>query len=124
MNKDIIFMANLLNNVLINQAPVLSGNLKQSIRIKEIQDNEITIVIEPRFYNVAQYNKTGKINLYKAKQSIEKYGRLSYAEWLNDKGAFGTGNKSMHWTNRAIYDVCTAFARTLNAEVRNTLPLD
>lgn len=120
MNWDLMKLYSLLQLGLKADAPVMSGNLKSGIKVKSVKGNEITLEIDARFYDVSQWSKTGRI-----KYTGKSYdGITNYAMWLNDKGAFGSGNKSMHWVNRVCNDVSQAIANQINAQVVNELPLD
>jgi len=101
------------------QSPVLSGNMQSHIRVDSIKPKEITIVIEAPFYDMKEWSKTGRILL-----TGDSYnGITNYAQWVNDIGAFGTRNDSMHWVNRVLYVCCKAIAVQEGAEVINELPL-
>lgn len=119
MSNELQQLFNLLKANLYAQAPVLSGNLKNGIKVVNVEDNEITIEIEAKFYDTNEFRKTGKIN-YTGKN----YGGITdYAMWLNNLGAFGTGNKSKNWTNRVCYETCDGIAKQIQAEIINELPL-
>jgi len=132
MTKAMQELAHILYSQLLNDTPVLSGNMKNHIRIANVSDHEITYVIDPPFYNVSVWKKTGNIyyrnigyfkrngKWYKKKLNGKKYGVISYANWVNEIGAFGTRNKSMHWVNRSCYSACTSLP---NSEVNNELEL-
>lgn len=119
MSNDLLFLFNLIKAQLYASSPVLSGNMKSYIKTKNVGENEITIVIEAPFYNTKEYKKTKKV-VY-THQII--YGKTDYAYWVNKIGAFGTHNKSEHWVNRVLNDVCEGFSSKINAKVENRLPL-
>ena len=122
MNKDLIFLYNLVNANLYAQAPVMSGNLKNHIKVVSVSENKVVIRLEARFYDTKHWEKTGQIKYTKGWKKDPSI--TNYAMFLNEVGAFGTRNKSMHWVNRTLYQVCKAYADKNGWEVNNTLPLD
>ena len=122
MNKDLIFLYNLINANLYAQAPVLSGNLKSHIKVVSVEEHKVKIVLSARFYDTKIWEKTGQIKYTKGWKKNPQI--TNYAMFLNEVGAFGTRNKSMHWTNRAIFQVCDAYANKSGGSCDNKLPLD
>ena len=122
MNKDLLFLYNLVNANLYAQAPVMSGNLKNHIKVVSVEEHKVKIVLSARFYDTNLWQKTGQIKYTKGWKKDPSI--TNYAMFLNEVGAFGTHNKSMHWVNRTIYQVCNAYASKTGGEVENTLPLD
>ena len=121
MNNDILKMIYLLDGLLPISCPVLSGNMKSHISIVEVKDREATICIEAPFYDVAEFERTGKL-VYIG--SPQKYPDVTdYAMWVNEKGAFGKHNKSQFWVNRVCNEVAETIASEIGAEVDNKLPL-
>ena len=104
---------------ILSEAPVLSGNLKSSIHTALAYGNEFVIVIDAPFYSQTDWEK------YKAVVPTGKSvnGQTAYAQMLNDVGAFGSRNKSMHWVNRACLDAVSTIASEIGAEVINELEL-
>lgn len=95
------------------QVPVLSGNMASLIQTSQAYGSEFVIMIDAPFYNGKEWreNKT----VVHTGETIN--GKTAYAQWVNDIGAFGTRNKSMHWVNR----VCVQAASTLASEIGATL---
>lgn len=118
MSPELLYLYNRAPYKLIEDAPVLSSNLKNHIRLINVSDDELVFMIEAPQYNVNQFTKTGKIS-YTGKQP-------DYAIWLNNLGAFATHNKSEHWVNRSLFELCFELKRAVGgrAEVENTLELD
>lgn len=119
MNQDVEKLFNLLNTSLWLQSPVLSGNMKSGIKLKKIEENEITIMIEAPFYDTNVWERTGAIVLTGAVVN----GKSAYAEWVNKLGGYATRNKSMHWVNRVCFDVANIVAQEMGAVVINELEL-
>lgn len=89
-------------------SPVLSGNMLAHIEYANIDDNETTIVISGPSYDLEEWEKTKQIILT---------NEYDYALWVNKFGAFGTGNKSKHWVNRALVDRASVVASDYDAEL-------
>ena len=102
-------LAHILYSQLLNDCPILSGNMKKHIRIDSIGDNYITYVIDPPYYDV---------DLWKETKTIVYTSTKSYASSVNDFGGFFTMNKSQYWVNRACVSSCNAIP---NASVDNRL---
>lgn len=99
---------------LVNQSPVLSGNMRHHIKGMGMDKNKATIMITAPSYDLNKWRKKGVI-IYTH--------RYNYANWVNEIGAFGKRNKSMHWVNRACYDIAQIVANEIGGEVINELPL-
>lgn len=101
------------------QSPVLSGNMLSFIQTSNAYDSEFVIMIDAPFYDAKEWEKnrtivhTGKVI----------NGKTAYAQWVNDIGAFGTHNKSMHWVNRVCVQSAITLASEIGAEVINELEL-
>jgi hypothetical protein len=112
----------LYNSVLYSlhtRVPILSGNMAMFINTVESYGNEFVISIEAPFYDRKEWKKTGAI-----KHTGEtRNGKTDYAQWVNDSGAFGTHNKSMHWVNRVCVEAATVLASEIGATVINELEL-
>lgn len=122
MTQELQQLAFLVKDFLEVQAPILSSNLFRCItkaQLVNVSDNEITFCIDAPFYDMKLWKEKGVIVHTNA--SPKKWPDITdYAMWLNDAGAFGTHNRSMHWVNR----VCYAAAHVIpNAEVINKLEL-
>ena len=133
MTTELHALSDLIKFYLEELSPVLSGNMVREIlmaELVEVNDHEITFCISAPFYDMKLWKEKGTIvhnNLH-----INAYGgkgthawaysdMTDYARIVNDAGAFGSHNKSMHWVNR----VCDMCARLIpNAEVDNRLELN
>lgn len=91
----------LLNQNLILECPVLSGNMYKHIKIADIGDNEVTLEIDAPFYDMKEWRKTGVIKLI----GNNINGFTDYAYWVNKNGGFSTHNSSEGWVDRNITDV-------------------
>ena len=114
MQEIIEKMKSLMFSNLVLSSPVLSGNMKESIK----QDGE-QIIIEAPFYDMKRWQKDGVI-VHTGKVIN---GFTDYAYIVNQFGAFGKHNKSEGWVNRAILDVVNTVANEIGAEVINELGL-
>lgn len=119
MTQELQELYNLVKTMLYVESPVLSGNMKQGIKTTKVDENEITIEIEAKFYDMKKWRKDRVIN--HTGKTIN--GRTDYAEWVNRLGAFGTHNKSEHWVNRALDKVCGTYANEIGADFKNELGL-
>ena len=101
------------------QAPVLSGNMLSFIQTAQAYGSEFVIVIDAPFYDQKEWEKN-KTVVHTGK-TVD--GMTAYAQMVNDIGAFGTRNKSMHWVNRVCVEAAVALAGEIGAEVINELEL-
>lgn len=122
-------MYNYLNTILLATCPVLSGNMKKHIKLnaKQSDMNEmIKMSISAPFYDMKIWKKTGQIvylrDIKTSKKTGKQYktyktinGKQHYAEWVNEYGAFGKGNKSKGWVNRACFSAAMQLASELEA---------
>lgn len=100
-------------------APVLSGSMKQHMQLVSYTPDEVVYEIDAPFYDTNKWAKTGVIEYTGA-----DYGGITaYAKWLNDMGAFGSGNSSRHWINRILAEICSNFANEIGGEFINELGL-
>ena len=114
----------LLFSTLINNCPVMSGNMRSSIR----QGTPGEIVIEAPYYDIPHWRRTREIVHVLTKIVSKRYTtvrevQLHYANDVNEYGAFHSGNDSRHWVNRAIIEAVQPIASELGAEIVNELPL-
>ena len=103
---------NLVWGRLILSSPVLSGNMKQNIRLN-MSGNDREIIIEAPFYDLSHWRKTGAI----VHNGANINGKTDYAYWVNELGGFSTHNESEGWVNRAILQAVKAVANEIGAEV-------
>ena len=112
----------LLFSTLINNCPVMSGNMRNSIR----QGMPGEIVIEAPYYDIPHWERTREIVYVLTEIVSKRYAtvvQLHYANDVNEYGAFYSGNESRHWVNRAIIEAVQPIASELGAEIVNELPL-
>lgn len=120
MTNDALKLEYLLSWLLYLDSPVLSGNMQKGIKIVNVSGDELTIEIDAPFYDFNKWKKTGNII-----HTGKSYGGITdYAMWVNNSGAFGKKNKSMHWVNRACYNAANQIANEIGATVINELPID
>lgn len=101
----------LLFSNLVMSSPVLSGNMQSFIK-QEVQDTR-NIVIDAPFYDMKKWEKE-KVIVHTG-ETIN--GKTAYAYWVNELGAFGRRNKSMHWVNRSVLQVVNTIANEIGATV-------
>ena len=109
----------LLFNNLVNESPILSGNMKANIKCSVTTPMECEVVIEAPFYDIDKWEKEGII----VKTGESRGGITDYAKLVNEMGGFMTHNKSEHWVNRAIYEIMVGVASQMGATLINKLPL-
>ena len=114
--NDVEKLYNLILVSLRANAPRLSGNTKSSIHTSRQWGREFTIVIDPDYYDVNLFKQTGRIQ-----KVAGKHGSSSYAQSVNEKGAFGSHNKSMHWINKVVVNCAEQIASEIGAVVINEL---
>lgn len=113
---------NLVDENLYLSCPVLSGNMRHHIDVNTVLagDEEVSIVISAPFYDLNEFNKTGRIKF--TGKTID--GKHDYAYWVNKLGAFGGKNtRAKNWVHRAIYEAVCTFASQIDATVINELAL-
>ena len=111
------FTQNALFYNLISECPILSGSM--SIHISMGYGNDgYEILIEAPFYDHTQFRKKGII-VYTGET---KKGVENYAQWVNEVGAFGKHNRSEHWVNRVVNEVCSLVATQFGGTVEGELP--
>ena len=101
------------------QSPVLSGNMLSLIQTSEAYGSEFVIMIDAPFYDMKEWQKNKQV--VHTNKTVD--GKTAYAQWVNDIGAFGTHNKSMHWVNRVCVGAAITLANEIGAEVINELEL-
>ena len=101
------------------QSPVLSGNMLGHIQTSQAYGTEFVIEIDAPFYDEKEWQKNRTI----VHTGKTVNGETAYARMVNDIGAFGTRNKSMHWVNRVCVEAAIALASEIGAEVINELEL-
>lgn len=107
----------LLNTYLIQESPVLSGNMRTGIEVSSIDDHQVELVINAPFYDMKIWNKTGAVVYTGA-----SYGGITdYAMWVNRSGAFNKHNKSQAWANRAVVDCVKVIAAQYKIPEKNII---
>ena len=101
------------------QSPVLSGNMLGHIQTSQAYGTEFVIVIDAPFYDMKEWQKNRQI----VHTGATVNGQTAYAQMVNDVGAFGRHNKSMHWVNRVCVQSAITLASEIGAEVINELEL-
>lgn len=119
MTQELEKLYNLINSNLLINCPVLSGNMKNGIQIKSVNDDEVVIVIDAKFYDNEYWKKTKKI--FHTGKTIN--GMDGYAFWVNQSGAFGRHNQSEGWVNRVLLGACDTIANEIGGEVIDELQL-
>ena len=114
--NDVEKLYNLILVSLRANAPTLSGNTKNSIHTSRSFGREFTIVIDPEYYDINLWKKTGILS-----NKVIKGGSSSYAASVNEKGGFGTHNKSTHWVNKVCLSCVEQIAAEIGAVVINEL---
>lgn len=109
INSDMERIYNLVVTALRANAPVMSGNTRDSIRVDISSGNKLVIVIDPKFYDISTWKSSGVI----IPSSDIRSGLLSYAESVNNNGAFGTHNSSQGWIKR----VCQECTKNIASEI-------
>lgn len=121
MTLELQTLSTLVKMLLEHETPILSGNMEREImtaKLVSVNDHEITFCINAPFYDVNLWKQKGVIV---HTGSPKKWPSMTdYANWVNQIGAFGTHNKSMHWVNRAVNDAARMIP---NAEIINKLEL-
>ena len=112
-------LQNLIFMGLVNDCPILSGNMDTSITTGLTTPSQCEVVIMAPFYDMKKWKQTGAI----IHTGESKKGKTDYAEWVNKLGGFATHNSSEHWVNRSIYSVVSAYANMIGAIVINELEL-
>ena len=133
MTQELQTLSALIQMLLLERTPILSGNMMREIAIAElveVNDYEVTFCIEAPFYDMWLWKQRGvivnsghsiKINGGTHTYTASHGNITDYAMWVNEVGAFGTHNKSMHWVNRVLNEAASLIP---NAEVINKLELD
>ena len=118
MSPELLFLYSRVPYKLLENVPILSGNMKNNIRLISVEDKEIVFMIAAPQYDLKKWQK---------EKIISFTGEMpDYAVFVNDTGGFGTHNRSEHWVNRALYELCYELKRAKgnNVEIQNTLELN
>lgn len=90
---------------LVVNSPILSGSMQMHIQLGYGNDG-YEVIIEAPFYDMKKWEKN-KTLVYTGET---KNGFTDYAQWVNEAGGFGKHNKSEHWVNRVVNEVCRSIA--------------
>jgi len=101
---------------LIMDSPILSGNMQYHIQLGYGNDG-YEVIIEAPFYDMKQWRKNKTI----VHTGETKHGFSDYAQWVNEAGGFGRHNKSEHWVNRSVNDICRSIAIKYGGVVEGVL---
>lgn len=102
---------------LLNDSPILSGNMQMNIQCGLSTPSEAQVVIEAPYYDMKEWRKTGNI----IRTGQLKNGFSDYALAVNEVGAFGKHNKSEGWVDRTLIEAVETIANMIGAEVINKL---
>ena len=97
---------------LVNESPVLSGNMQSMIQLGYGNDG-YEIKIPAPFYDATKWKKDKVI----VHTGAVIGGLTDYAYSVNEFGAFGTHNKSEHWVNRVLNRICEEVAKKYGGTV-------
>lgn len=96
---------------LVNQSPVLSGNMRHHIKGMGINGKTATIMISGPSYDVTRWRHTG---------SIVFTHKFNYAFWVNYLlSKKGRKKSSTGWVNRACVEVAEMIANEIGGIVIN-----
>lgn len=96
MEKILEKLYTLLNSMLLNNVPVLSGNSKRHINIVEIEPHKVVIKIEAPFYDSKIWRKENRIVFTGPRDGV-----TGYAQFLNER---------TRWVNETTHSVCEIIA--------------
>lgn len=108
-----------VRNSLIQNCPVLTGNLVSHIKFTSYNEHSANIKMSGINYNATRWRETDVFRYYKKdyKNSKGKNMRFDYANWLNIYGAFGRGRRDIGWVNNAVLSAVRSFAGAYNASI-------
>ena len=112
-NDIVLTLQSLLFMKLLNDSPVLSGNMVNHIGCELTTPSESRILIEAPFYDMKKWKKEGVI----MHTGEVKKGYTDYASLVNELGGFAKHNRSEGWVNRSVYSVVLDIANMIGAEV-------
>jgi len=91
-------LGNTIQSELVIKSPIITGNMKTHISVVDKKEDEITICIDAKTFDMKEWRKSGKF-IYD--------GRYNYAEIVNRKG------KSAKWVDRVLEDICSSVGKAL-----------
>ena len=104
-----------VRNSLIQNCPVLTGNLVSHIKFTSYNENSANIKMSGLNYNSTRWRETDVLRYYKKDAGTTKH--FDYANWLNVFGAFGQGRRDVGWVNKAVLSAVRSFAGSYNASI-------
>ena len=114
MTQELERLASLVLNYFKYNCIYLTGNTQEHISIIKVEDNRITIAIDPPDYD---------LDLYKKKRIVQYLNNgESYANETNQKGTVFRPNKTKYWANTNCVEICNIFASEIGAKLKNKLP--
>ena len=117
MTEEFFFLSSKLLPRLIISSPFMSGSMRLHIENVYLSDTEAAFKISAPQYDMEKWINEGII-VYTGQTP-------DYAVWVNELGGFGSHNKSEHWVNRAVYEICSELkAIKKNVVIVNELPLN
>lgn len=99
---------------LIKEAPVMSGNLRKGIKARRTGNG--------LWWKITISGKSYDVRYWLCTKRVRRNGKLDYALWLNEVGAFGRGrrNKSkstIHWVDKILLQNVASHASKWKANV-------
>lgn len=117
MTDEMYFLTTKMLPRLLISSPFLSGNMRLHIEQISQKDKEAVFKISAPRYDMEKWAKEGII--------VHTGEQPDYAIWVNEMGGFGSHNKSEHWVNRAVYQICSELKATRkNVTIINELNLN
>jgi hypothetical protein len=104
-----------VRNSLIQNCPVLTGNLVSHIKFTSYNEHSANIKMSGINYNATRWRETDVFRYYSKASGSNRY--FDYANWLNIFGAFGRGRKDVGWVNKAVLNAVRSFAGSYNARI-------
>jgi len=104
-----------VRNSLIQNCPVLTGNLVSHIKFTSYNETSANIKMSGMNYNADLWRQRDVIKHYGKSAGTDK--RFDYANWLNIYGAFGRGRRDVGWVNKAVLSAVRSFASAYNASI-------
>ena len=108
-----------VRNSLIQNCPVLTGNLVSHIKFTSYNETSANIKMSGLNYDSNRWRNTDVFRYVKSGTMNSKGQnlRFDYANWLNIYGAFGRGRRDVGWVNKAVLSAVRSFASAYNASI-------
>ena len=117
MENAVMVLQSILFMKLVNDSPVLSGNMQMSISCGLTSPKESEIVIAAPYYDLKEWTRNRVIK----RTGESKNGKTDYAYYVNLLGGFATHNKSEKWVNRVLNACAQEYARRIGGVVEKYL---